>query len=222
MLRHQTQKYERLSKPYARREDTTVSDELATRIGTIVNGTASGLIPMAIFTPVYAIWPIFAWPFPGTVFFLLAAAWSIYLAVSAARLLRLSRDLPHETNVDDARITKWMTIVSSIQGGLILTSAIVLALTGLWTWILPIVVLVVALHFFPMPWIFRRTIDYYLGTAMLIVAVLGLYLSAQDAASWQITWTVVGIGAALVTSTYGLWIRLTARRVLNEHAALHA
>lgn len=199
-----------------------MSNQLQTRIGTILNGTASGLIPMAIFTPVYAIWPIFAWPAPGIVFFLLAAAWSAYLAVSAARLLRLGRELPHETSADDARIAKGMAIVSSIQGGLILTSAVILALLGQWTWILPVVVLVVALHFFPMPWIFRRTIDYYLGTAMLIVAVIGLYLSAQSTVSWQITWAVVGIGAALVTSTYGLWIRLTAKRVLSDYEALRA
>lgn len=199
-----------------------MSDDLSKRVGTILNGTASGLIPMAIFTPVYAIWPVFAWPITGSVFFILALAWSIYLAMSAVRLLRYSRTLPRETNEDDARISKGMTVVSSIQGGLIVTSIVVLALLGLWAWILPAVVLVVALHFFPMPWIFHRTIDFYLGTAMLIVAVVGLYLSAQDTVTWQTTWAVVGIGAALVTSTYGLWIRLTARRVLREYDALPA
>lgn len=177
---------------------------------------------MAIFTPAYAIWPVFAWPAPGIVFFLLAAAWSAYLAVSAARLLRLARELPHETNADDARIAKGMAIVSSIQGGLILASAVVLALLGRWTWILPVVALIVALHFFPMPWIFRRTIDYYLGTAMLVVAAIGLFLSAQGAVVWQTTWAVIGIGAALVTSAYGLWIRRTAKRVLADYAALRA
>ena len=197
-----------------------MSDDLRTRIGTILNGIASGLIPMAIFTPVYAIWPIFAWPVLGTVFFVLAVAWAVYLAVSAGQLLRQSRRLPRETNADDARIAKGMAIVSSIQGGLILTSAIALALFGLWTWILPVVVLVVALHFFPMPWIFRRTIDFYLGTAMLIVAVVGLYLSTQETVSWQTVWAVTGVGAALVTSAYGLWIRLTARRVLRDFNAL--
>lgn len=49
---------------------------------------------------------------------------------------------------------------------------------GVWTWIVPVVVLIVALHFFPMR-IFRRTIDYYLGTAMLAVPVVGLYLAGQ-------------------------------------------
>lgn len=199
-----------------------MTDELDSRVGTILNAIGSGLISMATFTPVYAIWPVFAWTIPGVVFFVLAAAWSAYLAVSGVRLMRLGRELPHETNADDARIAKGMAIAGGIQGGLILTSAVGLILLGPWTWILPVVVLVVALHFYAMPWIFRRTIDYYLGTAMLIVAAIGLYLAGQDTIPWQTTWAITGIGAALVTSAYGLWMGLTARRVLDEYRALPA
>lgn len=36
-------------------------DDFNARVGPIVRGIASGLIPMAVFTPVYAIWPVFAW-----------------------------------------------------------------------------------------------------------------------------------------------------------------
>ena len=146
--------------------------------------------------------------------------WSVTLAVHAGRLFKLARTLPRETNALDARITKGMTIVSSIQGGLIAVSVAVLALTGQWQWILPVVALIVALHFFPMPAIFGRTIDYYLGTAMLIVAVVGLYLTAQGDWSWAPTWGITGVGAALVTSTYGLWMLLTATRVRAEYGAL--
>lgn len=78
-----------------------------------------------------------------------------------------------------------MAIVGSIQGGLILTSVIALALLGRHLWILPTVALVVALHFYPMPAIFGRTIDYYLGTAMLVAAVIGFVLAAQGA-DWQV------------------------------------
>lgn len=192
-------------------------EEIETRVGTILTGTASGLVPMAIFTPVYAIWPVLAWGVPGLVFFVAAVAWSVHLARSAARLVRLGRELPHATGAVDARITRGMTIVGSIQGGLILTSVVVLGLLGRWEWVLPAVVLVVALHFYPMPAIFGRTIDYYLGTAMLVVAGIGLYLASLPNVPWQTTWGVVGIGAALVTSGYGLWMQLTARRVLTEY-----
>ena len=196
-----------------------MSNDLSTRVGTVLNGTASGLVPMAVFTPVYAVWAVIAWPIPGGIFFAIALAWAATLAVQAGRIFTLARTRPRETNALDARITKGMTVVSSIQGGLIVVSVAVLALTGLWEWILPAVVLVVALHFFPMPAIFGRTIDYYLGTAMLIVAGVGLYLSAVGDLSWQTIWGITGVGAAFVTSTYGLWMLLTARRVRANYAA---
>lgn len=199
-----------------------MSHDLSTRVGTMLNGTASGLVPMAIFTPVYAVWALIAWPIPGGIFFALALAWSAVLAVQAVRFFRLSRTLPRETNALDARITKGMTIVSSIQGGLIMASVIALTLMGQWRWIMPVVALIVALHFFPMPAIFGRTIDYYLGSAMLIVAAAGLFLTAQGEWSWAPIWGVTGVGAALVTSTYGLWMLLAARRVQAEYQALES
>lgn len=195
-------------------------DDLQSRIGTIIGGTASGLIPMAIFTPIYAFWPITAWSVAGAVFFLLAVGWSVFLATTAAQLLRLSRSLPRETNDFDARVTKGMTIVSSIQGGLSLTAVVVLVLVGRYVWILPVVVLVVAVHFYPIAAIFRRTIDYYLGTAMLVVAVVGLTLASHSDVAWQVTVGITGFGAALVTSGYGLWIYLQARHVFGLYRAL--
>lgn len=188
------------------------------RTGPVLQGVASGLIPMAIFTPFSAIWPVFAWPIPGGLFFALALTWAVFLALTAARLLRRSRALPHEQNALDVRIARGMTIVSSIQGVLILSVAIVLALLGLWVWVLPAIALIVALHFFPMPAIFGRTIDYYLGTAMLIVAAVGLALAGQQA-EWQIVCAITGLGAALVTSAYGLYMVLAARGAEREHAA---
>lgn len=199
-----------------------MTDALETRVGTMLNGTASGLIPMAIFTPVYAIWPVFAWPAPGLVFFILAAAWAITLAVSAVRLIRLGRELPHETNDDDARIGKAMAVLGGLQGGLIAVSVVVLAVLELWVWILPAIALIVALHFYPMTAIFRRTIDYYLGTAMLLVAAAGLLLASQPGVPWQNTWGIVGIGGALVTGAYGFWMLWTARRLRAGYARITA
>ena len=58
---------------------------------------------------------------------------------------------------------------------------------GRYVWIPPAIALIVALHFFPMPAIFGRTIDYCLGTVMLIAANVGLYLASQSSISWQFT-----------------------------------
>ena len=186
------------------------------RTGAVVQGISSGLTAMAIFTPVYALWPVFAWPLQGGAFFAAALAYSIFLALRARSLLVLSRTMPFKPNAFDKRLTKWIGIISSIQGILILVSTVVLVLLGLSTWILPTVALIVALHFFPMPALFSRTIDYYLGGGMLLVAVLGLHLAGQ-AVDWRITWGVTGIGSALVTSSYGIYMVLTARAALRAH-----
>ncbi|MGV8912133.1 MAG: hypothetical protein ACOH14_05890 [Rhodoglobus sp.] len=197
-------------------------DDFNARVGPIVRGIASGLIPMAVFTPVYAIWPVFAWPLAGAIFFLVALGWSVFLAVRAAKLIKFARGVPNETNAYDARIAKGMTIVSSIQGALIVTSVVVLALFGQYVWILPVVALIVALHFFPMPAIFGRTIDYYLGGFMLIVAGTGLYLASQSGIDWQVTSGVTGFGAALVTSAYGLYIVREGNTALTTYRQLQS
>ena len=113
-----------------------------------------------------------------------------------------------------------MAIVSSVQGGLILAAIIVFLVVGRYVWILPAIALIVALHFFPMPAILGRTIDYCLGAVMLIVADVGLYLASQPSISWQLTWGVTGIGGAHVTSAYGLYIVLEGRRVVRSYRAL--
>lgn len=183
----------------------------------MLKGVASGLIPMAIFIPFYAVWPLFVSLPPGLLVLLGAAAWATTLAISAAKLLRLARELPQATNADDDRIAKGMAIVGGVQGGLILISLVTLIALGRWPWILPATAVIVALHFFALPWIFRRTIDYYLGAAMLIVALAGLYLAVRDEVGWQYSWAAVGIGATLVLSGYGWWMRNTARRLLAEY-----
>lgn len=191
--------------------------DFATRAGTILGGTASGMIPMAIFTPVYAIWPIFAWPIAGTIFFVLAVAFSTYLFVTGIRTLRRSRQLPNERNAADDRIAKVMPIISNIMGFGILIAIIMLTVFDLTVLILPTVAVLVALHFFPMAQLFGRTIDYYLGSLMLIAAIFGFIVATQGN-DWEVVWATTGILGALVTSAYGLNALLSARRVLTLFA----
>lgn len=73
-----------------------------------------------------------------------------------------------------------------------------------------------------MPAIFGRTIDYYLGAVMLVVAGIGLYLASKPSISWQLTWGVTGVGGALVTSTYGLYIVLEGRRAIRPYKGIDA
>lgn len=183
--------------------------------GTILRGIASGLLPMAGFTPVYAIWAIFAWPLPGSVFFAAALAWSIYLLATAVRLISASTAMPRDKTAFDTRIDKGMSILGSVQGGLIVTAIVLLSVFGLAKWILPIVAGIVALHFFLMPWLFGRTIDYYLGSVMLAIAIVGLLLTSAQT-EWTTVWGIVGAGSACVTSAYGYYMVRAGRLTLTE------
>lgn len=88
--------------------------DLSTRIDTILGGVAAGLIPVAIFTPVYTVWTIFAWPVPCAAFFIAAAAWSAFLAIHAGSLLR-SRDhcLGRPTTTTRAFLEAWRSSAAS-------------------------------------------------------------------------------------------------------------
>lgn len=103
-----------------------------------------------------------------------------------------------------------------VTGVLILAAVIVLIATGNRVWILPAVALLVGLHFLPMPAIFGRTIDYYLGTAMLVAATAGMILTVQQV-DWQLTWAITGLGGAAVTSAYGLYMVRSARRTRRDY-----
>ncbi|WP_104091913.1 hypothetical protein [Arthrobacter sp. GMC3] len=183
--------------------------------GTVLRGIASGLFPMAGFTPVYALWAIFAWPLPGSVFFAAALTWSMYLLATAVRLISVSTAMPRDKTAFDARIDKGISILSGVQGGLIVTAIVLLSVFSLAQWIMPIVAGIVALHFFFMPLLFGRTIDYYLGSVMLAFAIVGLLLTSAQT-EWTTVWGVVGVGSACVTSAFGYYMVRAARLTLTE------
>ncbi|GAA4380022.1 hypothetical protein GCM10023166_33770 [Paeniglutamicibacter cryotolerans] len=152
---------------------------------------------------------------PGSVFFAAALAWLIYLLATAMRLISVSTAMPRVKAAFDARIDKGMSILSSVQGGLIVTAIVLPSVFGLAQWILPIVARIVALHFSFMPWLFGRTIDYYLGSVMLAIAVASLLLTSAQT-EWTTIWGVVGVGSACITSAFGYYMVTAARLTLTD------
>lgn len=188
--------------------------DVTTRAGTMLQGTAAGMIPMAIFTPAYSVWAAVAWPLFGGIFFVLTLGVSAYFIVSAVRALKLSKQLPAHQNADDQRIAKYMPIISSIMGIGIAAAVIVLVVMSAYVWIFPTIMLLVALHFFPMAKLFQRTIDYTLGGLMLFGAGLGYFLVVQGT-QWQEAWAAAGIIGAVVTISYGFNAIISAGQVLT-------
>jgi len=69
----------------------------------------------------------------------------------------------------------------------------VLNLSGHWQWIIPSIILIVGIHFFPLAVLFKYRRHYFTGAAMVLVAALYPFLSKDGAAS------LVGcLGAGLI------------------------
>ena len=66
--------------------------------------------------------------------------------------------------------------IFGLEGLLIAVSVVVLSTFDLQNYVVPIIALIVGLHFYPMAKIFERKIDYYLATWVTLVAILGIVL----------------------------------------------
>ncbi|WP_210416745.1 hypothetical protein, partial [Microcella pacifica] len=51
-------------------------------------------------------------------------------------------------------------------------------------------------------------------------SILSNFRALSTSISWQLTWGVTGVGGALVTSAYGLYIVREGRRVVRSYRAL--
>lgn len=173
-------------------------------------------IIQVFFMLVYAIWWVFAWPVAGTVALVLAVVYAGVIVAQSIANIRHSRRFPSIRTPEGDLIGKRMGILSGVSYGVLWIAVIVLALFGLWRWVLPVVALVIALHFFPMAAIFSRRIDYLLAPIALIFAVLGLVLAAQNEVPWEVVYGVTGIGGAVTTAAYAGYLVVDYRALARQ------
>lgn len=176
-------------------------------------------IIQVFFMLVYAIWWVFAWPVAGTVVFVLALVYAGVIVAQSIANTRHSRRFPSIRTPEGDLIGKRMGTLSGVSYGVLWIAVIILALFGLWRWVLPVVALVIALHFFPMAAIFSRRIDYLLAPIALIFAVIGLVLAAQSEVPWAVVYGVTGIGGAITTAAYAGYL-VAEYRALSHRAGV--
>ena len=180
-------------------------------------GTASGLVLMSIFTVACTANTFAAWP-PAAAWtvFGLAVAAAVYFLTTAVRVLRLRRDLPVESSPGAPVSGRAFGLVFAAEGVAIWLAALVLNNLGKQEHVVPVIALIVGLHFYPMARIFRRTIDLYLATWTCVVAVAGIVvLAVTDRPAAQVT-AAVAVGAALATAGYGFYLARMARGLLRQ------
>jgi hypothetical protein len=181
-----------------------------------ITSIASGLLLMAFFTIIWA--GIaggslhgdakgFEIAFFGTLI-LAFIGYSIYFFVVSKRFSKLS------AGADKARGKwegMWFGIIFGGEGLGIFIAINVVNNIGHPDLIIPAIALVVGLHFYPMAKLFKRTFDYYVATWSTIIAVCGIVFTLNKTMSQDYITAFVGLGMALSTTCYGLYMIFTGR-----------
>ncbi len=81
---------------------------------------------------------------------------------------------------------------------------------------IPVMALVVGLHFYPLAKVFKRTVDYYLATWSTVIATLAIVFVLNKSMTEPAAMAFVGIGIAIATSCYGFYMVVRGRDVRNQ------
>jgi hypothetical protein len=135
---------------------------------------------------------------------------SLLFVSSGIIIIIAAKKFPKYISEDDQTEGKSMMksfgIIFGIEGTAIPVAYLILAMISETRLILPVIALIVGLHFYPMAKIFQRTVDYYLATWTCVVAVVSILIIIKYDYPQQLTLTYLGIGVALATTTYGLYM----------------
>jgi len=181
--------------------------------GAAVKGIATGMIMMAVFTIMWA-----AIAYQGLdggnywIVLLIFPVLSIVFVINAVKLYSISKYFPKLTSeadlAEEKRMGKWFGIIFGAEGlGIVIGINVVINL-GHPDLTVPVIALVVGLHFFPLAKVFKRTIDYYLATWSTIIAILAIVFTLNKTLTPQAVFAFMGTGLAIATSCYGIYMMM--------------
>ena len=182
-----------------------------------IQSIATGSFMMAFFTMLWALIGHFGLNGRDSnleiiIFGILAAIFianGIYLFATAKRFPKLSSE---EDIAEGKRSGKWFGIIFGAEGLLIFAAVNIVRNMGHDDLIIPVIALVVGLHFYPLGWVFKRTLDYYLATWATIIAVCSIIFTLNKTYTENDILAFVGVGIAIATSCYGLYMIYSGRR----------
>lgn len=185
-----------------------------------IQGVATGLLMMAFFTMMWTGIAYGSMASNGLVIIVIFALISILFIINALRLFATAKRFPKsETDEDKAeekRSGKWFGIIFGAEGlGIFIAVNVVINL-GYADLTISVIALVVGLHFYPLAKVFKRTVDYYLASWTTIVALTGIGLILNKSYSATAVDAFVGVGTAVATSCYGVYMIYTAKRLTKK------
>ncbi len=186
-----------------------------------VKGIASGLLMMACFTMIWA-----GIAYGG----LHAATYALVLIVfpllgivfiaKGIALFRIAKYFPMLTSeADIAREKKtgmWFGIIFGAEGLGIFVAINIVTNLGHADLTIPVIALVVGLHFYPLAKVFRRTVDYYLATWSTIIAICGILFTLNNIMPVNYVSAFTGIGIAIATSCYGIYMIVSGNKAIKQ------
>jgi hypothetical protein len=184
----------------------------------VVKKTVSGLTLMTIFTLLWTgiafyglsssayLWLLGIFP--------LACMFFIYYAFQLRKAAQLLPPLPSNTNQDEEKKRgKWFGIICAAEGvGIFIAINIVINLHHPELQV-PAMALVVGLHFFPLAKVFKRKMDYYLGTWSTLVALSAIVLTLNKTFDQTAMLSFTGVGLSIATTFYGINMILNTWKV---------
>ena len=136
------------------------------------------------------------------------------------KLFITARRFPKFTTAADKAMAKAILRRYGIIFGAEFTAIPVVAgllfMTGYQQFVLPAMALIIGLHFYPMAKVFNRTIDYYIATWTILCALVSIWLVNNPGYAPGFFLSFLGIGVALATSTYGLYMLFDANRLTRK------
>jgi len=189
-----------------------------------IKGIATGLIMMAVFTSLWAGIGYGGLKDSGYWFILIIfPALSVLFVINSIKLFKAAEHFPKLTSeadiAEEKRMGKWFGIIFGAEGlGIFIGINVVINL-GHPELTMPVLALVVGLHFFPLARVFKRTIDYYLATWSTAIAVLSIVLSLNKTLTQSGVFTLLGIGIGIATSCYGIYMLTEGKRLCKLQMA---
>jgi hypothetical protein len=190
-----------------------------------IRGVGTGLFMMAVFT---GIWAGIAYGagLSGSSYqwlLLIFLVLMILFVIQGIWFLGIARKYPAIQSAEDAaegkKMGMWFGIIFGAEGLFIFLGVNLVRNLGHEDLIIPVIALVVGLHFYPLDRIFKRKIDYWLATWTTGVALLGILFTLNNTFSFHEIAARVGIGVAIATSCYGIYMIYYGRKMIKANPA---
>jgi MFS family permease len=120
-----------------------------------------------------------------------------------------------EKSAEEKSKEKWFLIIMGIEGLGIFVVKNILVNINQNEFFIPFFALIVGLHFFPLAKIFERKFDFYTGTWTCLISVLGFFLIQQKITTENIGNSIVSLGCAFSTISYGIRMINEGQKILN-------